>query len=428
MWCPRCHTEVAAEIALNGQSLLCTSCGTEIQRIYAPSLHPETRNARELLERWSKSDLLDVASGSPAEGVTEVPASAIPPVAIPPVVVATSIEPPPPVVAPAPLVARVEIPASPLSPSFHSPPVAHEVNSGQEELSSDASMGRRDRPERPRPERSTPKPRTVWRVDAAHSVTQPVAPLPPPVPPRRPHFSAEVGDEVAKPAPATPLRNEADLPATIHIPEPVPEPVPVQRPQTVRAATVEQPEFVSPEPAHAVERSEPESPAPAAPVAPRKAASQNVLQRRLDPAHEALGGPHFDLQSFLDQDSRKPGKSESTWGQVLAYGGIGLITVGTTLVLWSWFGKTPQYAPTGWLICTVGQMLLFLGVTTLISGGMQQTSHEVTRRVEYLGDRILRFEQSADQLLRGPHFNEMRERSKAKAGPVSHADDREFDA
>ena len=59
-------------------------------------------------------------------------------------------------------------------------------------------------------------------------------------------------------------------------------------------------------------------------------------------------------------------------------------------------------------------MLLFLGVTTLISGGMQQTSHEVTRRVEYLGDRILRFEQSAEEVLRGPHFNEVRDRSKAK--------------
>ena len=68
MWCPRCHTEVAAEIAQNGQSLLCTSCGTEIQRIYAPSLHPDTRSARELLERWSKADLHNVAAGTTPAG------------------------------------------------------------------------------------------------------------------------------------------------------------------------------------------------------------------------------------------------------------------------------------------------------------------------------------------------------------------------
>lgn len=155
-----------------------------------------------------------------------------------------------------------------------------------------------------------------------------------------------------------------------------------------------------------------------APQTSRSAPVVKARQRRLDAAHESLMGPHFDLQSFLSQDGRKPGRSESMWGQVLAYLGVGLITVGTTLVLWSYFGKSPQhaqYAPTGWLICTVGQMLLFLGVTTLISGGMQQTSHEVTRRVEYIGDRMLRFEQSAEQLLRGPHFNEMRERAKGKA-------------
>ena len=204
-------------------------------------------------------------------------------------------------------------------------------------------------------------------------------------------------------APAPPV--EVKLATAARIPDPVPSPreEPVRHEAPRMADTLE-------------------------PAAPRMVASTNVLQRRLDPAHEALGGPHFDLQSFLDQDSRKPGKSESTWGQVLAYAGVGLITVGTTLVLWSWFGKTPQYAPTGWLICTVGQMLLFLGVTTLISGGMQQTSHEVTRRVEYLGDRILRFEQSADQILRGPHFNEVRERSRAKAGQRTPAGDEELDA
>jgi len=160
-----------------------------------------------------------------------------------------------------------------------------------------------------------------------------------------------------------------------------------------------------------------------APRVPRPSAASRVKQRRLDPAHESLIGPHFDLQAYLSQDARKPGRSESMWGQVLAYLGVGLITVGTTLVLWSYFGKSPQhaaYAPTGWLICTVGQMLLFLGVTTLISGGMQQTSHEVTRRVEYIGDRMLRFEQSAEQLLRGPHFNEMRQRAKGKA-KAAHA-------
>ena len=388
MWCPRCHTEVAAEIAQNGQSLLCTSCGTEIQRIYAPSLHPDTRSARELLERWSKADLHDVPAGTATEGTGEVPAAAVPEL--------------PPVTA-VPLAASAVVPNSPGPGQPSQPPIQSEAPTSDDSASD--STTRRDRPERAKPDRPTPKPRTTWRIDAAHTVTQPVTPPPPPVPPRRPHFSTLAADETAKPTPLAPPPSEVKLAMAARTPDPIPAP------------------RVEPVPHEVPHRSDTSDA-----TAPRMTAPTNILKHRLDPAHESLGGPHFDLQSFLDQDSRKPGKSESIWGQVLAYAGVGLITVGTTLVLWSWFGKVPQYAPTGWLICTVGQMLLFLGVTTLISGGMQQTSHEVTRRVEYLGDRILRFEQSADQILRGPHFNEVRERSKTKAGQASHADDRELDA
>ena len=378
MWCPRCHTEVAAEIAQNGQSLLCTSCGTEIQRIYAPSLHPDTRSARELLERWSKAELHDVAAESATTGPVQDPPGAV----------------------------RAEVAAANHElPPLAVPPQAASTESS-DELASDPAA-RRERPERAKPERPLPKPRTTWRVDAAHSVTQPVAPPPPPVPPRRPHFAAVVGDEAAMPSPLTPPPVDVKL-AQARTPDPVPTPV------TSRA------ESISHEAPHRTNF--PDS------VAARMATSANVLQRRLDPAHASLGGPHFDLQSFLAEDSRKPGKSESIWGQVLAYAGVGLITVGTTLVLWGWFGQVPQYAPTGWLVCTVGQMLLFLGVITLISGGMQQTSHEVTRRVEYLGDRILRFENTADQLLRGPHFQETRERARAKAGQASSADGEALDA
>lgn len=343
MWCPRCHTEVAAEIAPNGQSLNCTACGTEIQRVYAPSLHPDTRSARELLERWSKNDLLDLSEGAPS-------AVGTPPLA-----------------------------QEPTAPAEIAPTIAASAAMPPTEANPELVASRRDRPERGKPERPTPKPRTTWRVDAAHNVTQPAAPPPPAVPPRRPHFSAVAGDEeVSEPAPVA-----------------------------------EQLVSLAPEPVAAI-APEPPVPAAAAPVPPRREAPApepvaqvtRVVHRRLDPPHEASGRPHFDLQTFLSQDARKPGRSESIWGQVLAYLGVGLITVGTTLLLWGWFGQAPKYVPTGWLICTIGQMMLLLGVTTLISGGLQQSSHEVTRRVEYLGDRILRFEHSTEELLRGPHFLE----------------------
>lgn len=90
-------------------------------------------------------------------------------------------------------------------------------------------------------------------------------------------------------------------------------------------------------------------------------------------------------------------------GQLLAYGGVATLTVGTVLVLWGYFGGPTTYTPTGWLIATAGQMLLFLGVITLVSGGMEHTTEEVCRRIDFLGDRILRVEQaSRDHALRGP--------------------------
>ena len=390
MWCPRCHTEVAAEIAQNGQSLNCTSCGTEIQRIYAPSLHPETRSARELLDRWSKSDLLDTASetAAPSPGEAATPVT--------PTIVAAA----------EPMVSAPAAETNVVSSESEAP-----AQAPAEQATPDGATRRRDRPERSKPEHSTPKPRTTWRVDAAHAVTQPAPPLPPPVPPRRPYFSSQTHTGAADSSPLDreqippPVAPPATAARSVESTQAPPVPVPASAPPRVTSARRAAPRVS--------DHSEPEAaPAPA----PRPTSPAITLQRRIDPAHESLGGPHFDLQSFLATDARQPGRSESIWGQVLAYAGVGLITVGTTLVLWAWFSKSPQYAPTGWLVCTVGQMLLFLGVITLISGGMQQTSHEVTRRVEYLGDRILRFEQSAEQVLRGPHFNEVRERAQSRAG------------
>lgn len=105
---------------------------------------------------------------------------------------------------------------------------------------------------------------------------------------------------------------------------------------------------------------------------------------------------------------REQERSRTNWtsivGQLLAYLGVGLLTVGSSLVLWSYFGGPAQYAPTGWLVTTAGQMLLFLGVVTLVSGGMEQTTEEVKFRIESLGDKLLRFERaSRDHALRGPH-------------------------
>ncbi|MGE3314186.1 MAG: hypothetical protein AB7O26_03645 [Planctomycetaceae bacterium] len=130
----------------------------------------------------------------------------------------------------------------------------------------------------------------------------------------------------------------------------------------------------------------------------RAARSPRIHQRHETP----MPAPHFNVQSVIQNEEKPATNWTSIAGQLLAYGGVAMLTVGSSLVLWGYFGGPETYAPTGWLITTAGQMLLFLGVVTLVSGGMEQTTDEVRRRIEYLGDRFVRFEQAAHHL-RGPY-------------------------
>lgn len=117
-----------------------------------------------------------------------------------------------------------------------------------------------------------------------------------------------------------------------------------------------------------------------------------------------LSGPHFDVQSAIEEERLRNPNWLAFWGQILAYFGVAGLTVGTAMVLWGYFGGPSSYTPTGWLIATAGQMLLFLGVVTLISGGMEQTTEEVARRIDRLGAQLIRIERgSRDHALRGPH-------------------------
>ncbi len=102
--------------------------------------------------------------------------------------------------------------------------------------------------------------------------------------------------------------------------------------------------------------------------------------------HDAL------VRAAIHQPQTSRTNWTSTAGQLCAYGGVGLLTCGTVLVLSGYFGGPSNYAPTGWLVAAVGQMFLFLGVVTLVSGGMEQTVDEVAWRIETLTERISHLE------------------------------------
>lgn len=82
------------------------------------------------------------------------------------------------------------------------------------------------------------------------------------------------------------------------------------------------------------------------------------------------------------------------------------------MVLSGYFGGPTNYAPTGWLVAAVGQMLLFLGVVTLVSGGMEQTVDEVAWRIDALAEQIHDLEQviSAQQ----QEFDRIRRRAERR--------------
>jgi len=110
-----------------------------------------------------------------------------------------------------------------------------------------------------------------------------------------------------------------------------------------------------------------------------------------------MPAPHFDVQAAIEDDHSRRTNWSAFWGQILAYFGVAGLTVGTTLVLWGYFGGPKSYTPTGWLIATAGQMLLFLGMVTLVSGGLEQTTEEVTQRLDRLGEKLMWIEQASRQ-------------------------------
>lgn len=113
----------------------------------------------------------------------------------------------------------------------------------------------------------------------------------------------------------------------------------------------------------------------------------------------------------------------STAGQWLAYSGILGLMTGTCLVILGYFRGPESYAPTGWLITTAGQMLLFLGVVTLVSSGIEESSNTMTEQISRLDAKLLRIEQ-ATELLRAPHslsqFNQTTE-DAAKGASAANA-------
>ena len=133
----------------------------------------------------------------------------------------------------------------------------------------------------------------------------------------------------------------------------------------------------------------------------RRGRTQTLPKHRyIDDAHDStMRGPHFEITA--------PRRSNltSVTGQFLAYLGVLGLTIGTAMVIYGHFGGYSEYTPTGWLVTTVAQMLLFLGVINLVSGGIEQNNDDVSRRINTLGEQLLRIEQVTSDAMKGPKLS-----------------------
>jgi uncharacterized membrane protein len=130
-------------------------------------------------------------------------------------------------------------------------------------------------------------------------------------------------------------------------------------------------------------------------------ASTTASSQGLAPHRDAVAQDHNQdrvvREALQKQLNRRLGWS-TFMGQVCAYGGVALLTCGSVLVVSSYYGGPPQYLPTGLLTAAVGQMILFLGVITLISSGMEQTVHEVSWRIDHIADEIFEMGEALEDL------------------------------
>ncbi len=348
MWCSKCQADVAAEVSSDNQRVFCTICATLLSTVDLPPARPmeksvsdKTKDARELLQRWSSGQPLDpfgppsrsieigslpsVSSIATATAPTEE--SLLPPSTNALASVTSGSLPASPMMVGRPMVSNashsevitatsvvMRTPSVPVVAAIPNPLKGDVANEQTTATSSSSLLG------------SSPiapvHAHPVWRVDASHA-TDPQA------------GSAN---------PATPLRDAAGPFGT--------------------KATI-----------------------------PAESSFDNQTSRRWFPNWDSAG-----WRANLTTSNNWT----ATVGQMLAYVGVIGLTAGSCLVIWSFFGGPANYAPTGWLLTTAGQMLLFFGVVTLVSGGLDQTTEQVTKRIEQLGDHIIRIEQAAREFgLRG---------------------------
>lgn len=224
---------------------------------------------------------------------------------------------------------------------------------------------------------------------STQNVLEPVAALKP--------IPKSLGQSDLPQMPPSELRFDASKPAT---PSPTSPFLTAVREQPATVISMSAPTVISPQPVN--------SPTHSSSSITGSGGSDQSIASVTTPKTESHSDLEFDRRDAHDhvvhEELHQPVRRRPGWftlaGQLCAFAGVGLLTCGTVLVMWSYFGGPNRYMPTGWLIAAVGQMLLFLGVIALISSGLDQTSHEVGWRVDHLAEEVHSMSLALEQLER----------------------------
>lgn len=112
-------------------------------------------------------------------------------------------------------------------------------------------------------------------------------------------------------------------------------------------------------------------------------------------------------QSINDRHS-----SKFNWrrfiGQSLAYLGTGILSVGGAAIVWSFYDGPEHIVPAGWIMVFAGQLMLFLGLVTLITSGVKELRSDVVNRVDFIRSLLSRLDPPA-QLPEKPQYQARKE-------------------
>lgn len=388
MWCGKCQSDVGTEVAPDNRRVLCAICShalgeTAVSQLEQPRRPSRTNEARELLDRWANSRPLD-PFGPPKKRVTEEN-------------LATSPAPMTPLPTP---IATVELTRGELTKGEPAPVIV--LPERRDEFGESSSEATRASDLAVNAELDRLASEIMSRVDKlTRGSTDTLEPSEPVVQQPLPkseisHFRSEISD----------LRSQIGPSGQ----QPASEPVAQQPLLSSEISDLRsQIGFSDRQPAPALTRhNEAFSP-------PRPAFAPSVATAPITSVPAPL------TQSVpVQSPSQRKLSLMGNVGQLLTYVGILGLTAGLCLVIFGYFGGPPNFAPTGWLITTLGQMLLFLGVVTLVTVGMEQASanvrsaveermNSVVERIERLGNEIVRIEHRGhDASTPAPHIKSSR--------------------